>query len=107
MYEGADGKDILSLIAPGEWGRSQNSMKYLATVKLLADHTWEVIEKSHSPLTRKPPPSPQRGKNARNRTRSKLQFHHSFFKTLVKFLKETISNYNAQPVLGYVPPLGG
>lgn len=46
MYEDAEGKDILSLIAPGEWGRSQNSMKYLATVKLLADHTWEVLEKA-------------------------------------------------------------
>jgi len=46
MYEGKDGKVILSLIAPDEWGRSQNNMKYLATVKLLADHTWEVIEKA-------------------------------------------------------------
>lgn len=46
MYEGADGKDILSLVAPGEWGRSQKNMRYLATVKLLADHTWEIIEKA-------------------------------------------------------------
>lgn len=46
MYEGADGEDMLSLIAPGEWGRSQNNMTYLATVKLLADHTWEITEKA-------------------------------------------------------------
>jgi len=45
MYEDSRGNDILSLIAPNEWGRSQRSMKYLATVKLLADHTWEVLEK--------------------------------------------------------------
>lgn len=46
MYEDANGNDILSLIAPGEWGRSKNKMRYLATVKLLADHTWEVLEKA-------------------------------------------------------------
>jgi hypothetical protein len=46
MYEGSDGKDILSLIAPNEWGRSQNNMKFLASVKLLADHTWEILEKA-------------------------------------------------------------
>lgn len=45
LYEAADGKDVLSLIAPGEWGRSQNNMRYLATVKLLADHTWDILEK--------------------------------------------------------------
>jgi hypothetical protein len=46
MYEGPDGKDILSLIAPDEWGRSQKSLNYLASVKLLADHTWEITEKA-------------------------------------------------------------
>jgi hypothetical protein len=46
MYEGPDGKDILSLIAPNEWGRSNTKMNYLATVKLLADHTWEIVEKN-------------------------------------------------------------
>jgi hypothetical protein len=46
MYEGPDKKDILSLIAPTEWGRSNTQMNYLATVKLLADHTWEVTDKA-------------------------------------------------------------
>ncbi len=45
LYEFEDGKDILSLIAPNEWGKSKSYIKYLATVKLLADHTWEVIDK--------------------------------------------------------------
>ncbi|MFN3346026.1 MAG: DUF2452 domain-containing protein, partial [Chloroherpetonaceae bacterium] len=37
------GEDFLSLVAPNEWGRSKK-MDYVATVKLLADHTWDVIE---------------------------------------------------------------
>ncbi len=36
---------ILSLIAKNEWGRN-NTYDYIATVRLLADHTWDVIEKS-------------------------------------------------------------
>jgi len=43
LYKKA-GKYMLSLIAPGEWGRSQKYEVYLAKVQLLADHTWEVIE---------------------------------------------------------------
>lgn len=34
----------LSLVAPTDWGRSKNSLEYLATVKLLADHTWDIID---------------------------------------------------------------
>jgi hypothetical protein len=45
MYEDAKGEDMLSLISPSEWGRS-TSMRFLATVKLLADHTWEILEKN-------------------------------------------------------------
>ena len=42
MYEKEDGTDLLSLVAPHEWGRSFKYSRYLAKVKLLADHTWEV-----------------------------------------------------------------
>lgn len=45
MYEDAKGEDILSLISPEEWGRS-SKMRYLATVKLLADHTWDILDKT-------------------------------------------------------------
>lgn len=45
LYERKDGNDLLSLIAPNEWGRSKPFSKFIASVKLLADHTWEVIEK--------------------------------------------------------------
>jgi hypothetical protein len=34
----------LSLIGPDEWGKSLPFDKFLAKVKLLADHTWEILE---------------------------------------------------------------
>ncbi len=45
LYTKKDGTDTLSLIGPGEWGRSKPFEKYVATVKLLADHTWDIVEK--------------------------------------------------------------
>ena len=42
LYERKDGTDLLSMVGPEEWGRSQPFKKFLATVKLLSDHTWEV-----------------------------------------------------------------
>jgi hypothetical protein len=38
-----DGRHLLSMIAPYEWGR-KNPYDHLATVRLLGDHTWEVME---------------------------------------------------------------
>jgi Protein of unknown function (DUF2452) len=38
----SDGQHLLSMISPTEWGRKQ-PYEYLATVRLLGDHTWEVI----------------------------------------------------------------
>jgi hypothetical protein len=35
----------LSLIGPTEWGRSKPTGKYVASVKLLGDHSWDVINK--------------------------------------------------------------
>ncbi|MCC7466167.1 MAG: DUF2452 domain-containing protein [Saprospiraceae bacterium] len=37
-----DGKHLLSMIAPAEWGRKA-PYEHLATVRLLGDHTWEVL----------------------------------------------------------------
>jgi hypothetical protein len=39
----SNGAHLLSMIAPHEWGRS-NPYQHLATVRLLGDHTWEVLE---------------------------------------------------------------
>ncbi len=44
LYEKSDGTDTLSLIAPNEWGRAKKYPKNIAAAKLLADHTWEIID---------------------------------------------------------------
>jgi hypothetical protein len=43
LYEKKDGAHVLSLVSPAEWGRSGPYKKTVATVKLLADHTWMEI----------------------------------------------------------------
>ena len=45
LYQKQD-EYLLSLVSPTDWGRSQTSLVFLATVKLLSDHTWEILEKS-------------------------------------------------------------
>ncbi|OZI05180.1 hypothetical protein BWI93_26915 [Siphonobacter sp. BAB-5385] len=43
LYEKADGSDLLSLVAPHEWGRSFKYNRYVAQVTMLYDHTWDVL----------------------------------------------------------------
>lgn len=45
LYERKNGKHSLSMVGPEEWGPNP-PLKFIATVKLLADHTWDIIEKS-------------------------------------------------------------
>lgn len=45
LYEKEDGSDFLSLVAPEEWGRKKKFSRFIAEIKLLADHTWEIIRK--------------------------------------------------------------
>jgi len=40
LYEKNDGSHFVSMISPGEWGGSGPFKKFVAAVKLLADHTW-------------------------------------------------------------------
>ncbi|HJV18242.1 MAG TPA: DUF2452 domain-containing protein [Sediminibacterium sp.] len=40
LYEKKDGTHMLSLVAPQEWGNSGPFKQFVASVKLLADHTW-------------------------------------------------------------------
>lgn len=47
LYE-KDGRHILSLIGPNEWGRSAKFENYIASVRLLGDKTWEVLPKEKS-----------------------------------------------------------
>jgi hypothetical protein len=40
LYEKKDGSHLLSLVSPKEWGAAGPFKKFIAAVKLLADHTW-------------------------------------------------------------------
>lgn len=44
LYQRSDDEDVLSMISPAEWGKRIPFKSYLATVKLLSDHTWEVLD---------------------------------------------------------------
>ncbi len=39
-----DDSRFLSMVAPNEWGRSGNKNELIAKVKMLGDHTWDVLE---------------------------------------------------------------
>lgn len=38
------GQKLLSIVSPKEWGEGMPFEKFLAEVRLLADHTWDIIE---------------------------------------------------------------
>lgn len=44
LYMKENSSPTLSMIGPNQWGKSKNEWEFIATVKLLADHTWEVLE---------------------------------------------------------------
>jgi hypothetical protein len=41
LYKRSNGQHTLSMVGPGEWG-SNPPFEFIASVKLLSDHTWEV-----------------------------------------------------------------
>lgn len=43
LYEKNNGEHLLSLVSPKEWGPSGPFKKFIAGVRLLADHTWDEI----------------------------------------------------------------
>ncbi|HUR66913.1 MAG TPA: DUF2452 domain-containing protein [Chitinophagaceae bacterium] len=43
LYEKKDGSFMLSLVAPKEWGQNGPFKKFIAAVRLLADHTWAEL----------------------------------------------------------------
>jgi hypothetical protein len=45
LYADQQDKRILSMIGPNEWGKKK-PYAYLAKVKLLSDHTWEILDSS-------------------------------------------------------------
>lgn len=42
-----DEKYKLLLIGPDDWGKLPKTLEYIGTVKMLGDHTWEVISKKN------------------------------------------------------------
>jgi len=44
LYLKKDQDYVLSMIGPEEWGNDLPFKSYQATVKLLSDHTWEVLD---------------------------------------------------------------
>ncbi len=45
LYLRKNGKHVLSMVGPNEWGKS-TPYEFKATVKLLSDHTWETQEEN-------------------------------------------------------------
>lgn len=46
LYEKERGQQLLSLIAPEQWGRSKKNYTFIAEIRLLADHTWDIIRQN-------------------------------------------------------------
>lgn len=44
LYRRKNGKQVLSMIAPENWGKTIPFEAFEAKIKLLADHTWDVLE---------------------------------------------------------------
>ena len=44
LYESNEGNFMLLMVGPEEWGKRGSPHTYISTVKLLADHTWEIIK---------------------------------------------------------------
>jgi hypothetical protein len=43
LYQKEDGTQVLSMVAPYEWGKTMPFAEFLNTVRLLADKTWDVL----------------------------------------------------------------
>lgn len=44
LYQRKNQTDVLSMVSPEEWGKSFPFAAFEAKVRLMADHTWEIIE---------------------------------------------------------------
>lgn len=44
LYRKEDGTDLLSMVSPDEWGKSLPYKAFEAEVRLLSDHTWEIVQ---------------------------------------------------------------
>ncbi len=44
LYQENETKFLLSMISPNDWGRKKCPYSFIASVRLLADHTWKIIK---------------------------------------------------------------
>ena len=44
LYRKKDGIDLLSMVSPNEWGDSLPYDAFEAEVRLMSDHTWEIVK---------------------------------------------------------------
>lgn len=44
LYHRENDSYVLSMIGPSEWGRSKQPGNFVYSLKLLADHTWEIVK---------------------------------------------------------------
>ena len=44
LYSKENETDVLSMISPREWGKRLPFNSFIASVRLLSDHTWEVMK---------------------------------------------------------------
>jgi hypothetical protein len=43
LYERESGEWVLSMVGPNEWGKSCPYPVFISTVRMMADHTWELL----------------------------------------------------------------
>lgn len=43
LYLAHNGQKVLSIIGPNQWGKSFPFAEFVSSVKLLGDHTWEIL----------------------------------------------------------------
>ena len=43
LYQRSDGRGVLSMVSPEEWGEKMPYKTFEAKVRLLSDHTWELM----------------------------------------------------------------
>ena len=45
LYQKKDNSNVMSMVSPREWG-ANGPYTYVATIKLLGDHTWDVLDRA-------------------------------------------------------------
>ncbi len=50
LYERESGEWVLSMVGPSEWGRSCPYPVFISSVRMLSDHTWELMNVNEDAL---------------------------------------------------------